>query len=88
MSTKSSTVTIGKKSIEAMWAEMAARAAVKVPPPGSMSVYDFAKLAKQTVPSARYFLNNEVLEGRMDAGNYSIMVRGQKHTVRLFTPKA
>jgi predicted transcriptional regulator len=88
MSTTSKTVTIGTQSIESMWADLSRRASVKQPPHGSMTVYDFAKLAGQTVPSARYFLNNEVRAGRMIADNYSIWRSGQKHTVKLFTPVA
>lgn len=74
--------------LDQAWKDLAARAAVKEPPPGAMSVYAFAKLAGQSVPSARYFLNKEVQEGRMIAGNYSVVVRGQKHTARLFTLKS
>lgn len=74
--------------LDAAWAALAARAAVKEPPPGSKSVYDFAKLSGKSAAAARYFLNAEVQAGRMECGNYTVSDGAQGHTVKLYTPKA
>jgi hypothetical protein len=71
---------------DAAWAEFAARASKKEPPAGSLSVYQFAEMAGKSVPQARYFLNREVQAGRMTSGTYSVLVNGQHHTVKLYTP--
>ena len=81
-------ITVGTQSYDAMWASIAARAAIKEPPAGAMSAVEFAKLSNRTIPSAKRFLHKEELEGRMESDNYKVRVSGQQHTVRLYVPIA
>jgi hypothetical protein len=81
-------VTIGDKSLEALWAGIARETVEAEPPPGSMSARQFAEKFKFPLNAARQKLAKLVDSGRMTAAPYRVKIRGQRHETLFYTPVA
>lgn len=86
MSTKSSTVTIGKKSMEAIWAEIAAGVVVETPPNGALTAEDFGLRYGMPKNKARQTLARRAQEGLLIAKAYRVLLHGRIRRVTFYSP--
>ena len=81
MSTKSSTVTIGKKTMEAIWAEIASDVIEQTPPPGAISAGEFCERYGCSVDTANGKLVRLTKAGKLTATPYRVRLHGKLRTV-------
>jgi len=87
MSTTSKTVTIGKKSIESMWAGVIAGAQVDVQPPGSMTTTQFAERTGLTRAGADGLLRRMTASGAMKKFSMRLSDGGSIRKTSVYLPK-
>jgi hypothetical protein len=79
-------VTVGDKSYDAMWADVARRATISTQPKGSMTTDQFCRKFQRSTASAHHFLDSEVRAGRMTSEKLPISGEGGVRWVRFYTP--
>jgi len=82
------TVTIGSKSLDAMWSKLAERHQEETPPPGSLSAQQFAEKFGIPLKDARSRLVTFADSGELTAKIYRTRVNGCVRGVTFYTPKA
>jgi hypothetical protein len=86
MSTKSSTVTIGKKSMDAIWAEVAADVIEQTPPPGAISASGFAAKYGCSIDMANSKLSRLSKAGKLTAKSYRVRIDHRLRNVIHYLP--
>ena len=81
-------VTIGSKSFDAMWANLANRHQEETPPAGSMSAAQFAEKCKIPLEAARNRLNRHRRAGEVTSRLYRIRIGQCVREVMYYTPVA